>query len=191
MLLLKFPFCDRLSVFFSNVFFGTKNNHALYFSTKGRELYYFLSYFWSLIAVFANEVRAHEVLVVFFIHRLTKTVSLFLPGDKIIKDGQPAMQNAITTKIFKDPVCWCLKRFLNQPSCNESIFYYFQTFLQNVLRESGFGTKGKFNFYAGLKVSSPWRKYEFSRFFFHLLTRHSFQRFFMPRTTLKLTPFSK
>ena len=105
MLLLKFPFCDRLSVFFSDVFFGTKNNHALYFSTKGRELYYFLSYFWSLIAVFANEVRAHEVLVVFFIHGLTKTVSLFLLGDKIIKDGQPAMQNAITTKIFKAPVC--------------------------------------------------------------------------------------
>ena len=82
MLLLKFPFCDRLSVFFSDVFFGTKNNHALYFSTKGRELYYFLSYFWSLIKVFANEVRAHEVLVVFFIHGLTKTVSLFLPNAK-------------------------------------------------------------------------------------------------------------
>ena len=44
-------------------------------------------------------------LLVFFIHGLTKTVSLFLLGDKIIKDGQPAMQNAITTKIFKAPVC--------------------------------------------------------------------------------------
>lgn len=168
MLLLKFPFCDRLSVFFSDVFFGTKNNHALYFSTKGRELYYFLSYFWSLIKVFANEVRAHEVLVVFFIHGLTKTVSLFLPGDKIIKDGQPAMQNAITTKIFKDPVCWCLKRFLNQPSCNESIiyFYYFQTFLQNVLRESGFGTKGKFSFLLGRKFPRRDENMNFPGFFF-------------------------
>lgn len=174
MLLLKFPFCDRLSVFFSDVFFGTKNNHALYFSTKGRELYYFLSYFWSLIKVFANEVRAHEVLVVFFIHGLTKTVSLFLPGDKIIKDGQPAMQNAVTTNIFKAPVCWCLKRFLNQPSCKESIFYYFQTFLQNVLKESGFGTKGKFSSLLGGKFPRRDENVNLSGYFFHLITKHSF-----------------
>ena len=44
-------------------------------------------------------------LLFFFIHGLTKTVSLFLPGDKIIKDGQPAMQNAVTTNIFKAPGC--------------------------------------------------------------------------------------
>ena len=101
------------------------------------------------------------------------------------------MQNAITTKIFKAPVCWCLKRFLNQPSCNESIiyFYYFQTFLQNVLRESGFGTKGKFSFLLGRKFPRRDENMNFSRFFFHLMTKHSFQRFFYAQNNAKIDTF--
>ena len=87
---------------------------------------------------------------------------------------RPAMQNAITTNIFKAPVCWCLKRFLNQPSCNESIFYYFQTFLQNVLKESGFGTKGKFSSLPGGKFLRRDENVNLSGYFFHLITKHSF-----------------
>lgn len=125
-------------------------------------MYYFLSYFWSLIAIFANEVRAHEVLVVFLIHGLTKTVSLFLPGDKIIKDGQPAMQNAVTTNIFKAPGYWYFRRFYNLPSCNEKHLLIFSNLFA---KESGFGTKGKFSFLLGGKFPCRDENMNFPGFF--------------------------